>query len=322
MRNCCLFQRILFVVFSLQSITTFAIDRQEPPRRAKPPHWSPEVLDTFFDDAREQLVGKRPEKQIAKVDASDSTGKPEAAARFQWSQWIDADVLVTEIKRLQKTLAADLKSPGQFKSGGFKQCRLDFSMLAVLFAVVHQYDEEVRWQRDAAALRDRFARTGLNCKVASDGAIRDGAIGDGAFAEAISRRDQLEALIRGNRSRMDKPADPEGWDKVADLPVLMQRMELSHEERISPQLGSSQVFRKGAKEVHHEAQLLAMLAEIISREGYEYWDDDAYAQYARQLRDAAVDLGRASSEQNYGLAREAAGRVGQACSGCHEDYRG
>src|SRR5262245_34585889 len=71
-------------------------------KRARPPKWSADVSGTFFDDAREKLVGPRPEyEQTATVDASmgpDSARSTTAAG--DWSKLIDAETVETEIKRL------------------------------------------------------------------------------------------------------------------------------------------------------------------------------------------------------------------------------
>jgi len=293
--------------------TVVVADRSAPPRAPRP-LWPQEVVDTFFVDARTQLVGKRPEKR--RTSAAE-TGNPTAPSHrpqdhvFAWSQLVDGDTLETEIKRIALRLRTDLKSPATFQSGGFKQCRREFSMLAVLFAVIDQFDQDVRWQRDAAALRDKFAQSGFHCKVASED----------TYAEAKNRRDLLVDLLRGNHHRLLKPDTPEGASQVADRSVLMQWMERSQKERISVNMGNSSLFRRQAATVGHEAQLLAMLAEWISRPGYEYWDDDPYSRQTHQLRSAATELNAASQVPDYGRARRAAGRVGQACSNCHEDYR-
>ena len=134
------------------------------------------MIDTFFVDAREHLVGKRPDASRAPAAGTGNTAATShhpIDGSFAWSQLVDSDTLETEIKRIALSLQANLKSPSLYQSGGFGQCRRDFSMLAVLFAVIHQFDEDVRWKRDAAALRDRFARSGFHCKVASEDAFAE-----------------------------------------------------------------------------------------------------------------------------------------------------
>ena len=65
-----------------------------------------------------------------------------------------------------------------------------------------------------------------------------------------------------------------------------------------------------------------MLAAIIDREEFEYWDDENFQQHSSDLRAASRELSRAAADANYDVARAAAGKAGQACSACHEGYRG
>ena len=65
-----------------------------------------------------------------------------------------------------------------------------------------------------------------------------------------------------------------------------------------------------------------MLAAIIDCEEFEYWDDENFQQHSGNLRAASRELSRAAAEANYDAARAAAGKAGQACSACHEGYRG
>jgi cytochrome c556 len=60
----------------------------------------------------------------------------------------------------------------------------------------------------------------------------------------------------------------------------------------------------------------------MQREEYEYWDDAGFQELAAELRAATTELTNAAAEANYEAARAAAGRTGQACSQCHEGYRG
>ena len=153
------------------------------------------MLDAFFPDAREKLVGTRPDYQ--KVKAIVAAGRnPDQSQSAQakgdgWSKLIDAETIETEIKRLAPEVAKATTTPSEFKGGAFKECRRHFSVLAALFAVDAEYDGEVRWQDAAPALRDSFARAGHNCKAASDQ----------TYQEATQRKQDLADLIAGNRPK-------------------------------------------------------------------------------------------------------------------------
>lgn len=291
----------------------------EPQKRARPPKWSADVLDAFFPDARAKLVGTRPDYEKANAvagaaPAPDETGAPAPAGAPTgngWSKLIDAETIETEIKRLAQEVAKDVTTPAPFKGGGFKDCRRQFSVLAALFAVAAEYDGEVRWKDSAPLLRDVFARAGHNCKVGTDQ----------SFQEATQRKQNLADLIAGNRPKTSDAERKADWAQVADRPPLMQRMNIAQQDRLQKWLSSKEEFAAHREEVQHESQLIATIADIIGREGFEYWDDDTYAQFARDLKQSASDISAAVELDNFEQARQAIGKASKSCANCHEGYR-
>ncbi|HEX2476628.1 MAG TPA: hypothetical protein VHK01_17880, partial [Lacipirellulaceae bacterium] len=128
-------------LFVPQGIGVFAADRSQRPKRARPPKWSADVLDVFFEDAREKLEGERPD-YAAKSAIATSQSPPSSQGNvapdpsaFAWSKLIDAETLETEIKRLAQAVAQETRSPTEFKGGTYQACRRHFSVLATLFAI-------------------------------------------------------------------------------------------------------------------------------------------------------------------------------------------
>ena len=289
-----------------------------PVKRARPPKWSNDVRDVFFDDARDKLVGPRPDYGSATTIAShvndaattpsDTQAPPTGAT---WSKRIDPETIEAEIKRLAQAVEGDVATASKFKGGAYKDCRRHFSVLAVLFAVAAEYDGAVRWSDAAPALRDLFARAGYNCKVGTDQ----------TYQESLERSQDLAELIRGSRPQVPSVERVADWSQVTDRPPLMQRIELAHQDRLTKWLANERQFAQHREEVRHEAQLVAVFADVIGREGFEYWDDEQYAQYARELRQAASDIAAAVELENYEQARQAVGRATMACTNCHEGYR-
>lgn len=290
-----------------------------PPKRARPPKWSPDVLDAFFPDARTKLVGERPAYEQATVVASSQApsvpGTPAAAnavpAGSGWSKLIDVETIETEIKRLAQDVAKDVTAPAPFKGGGYKDCRRHFSVLAALFGVAAEYDGDVRWKDGAASLRDLFSRAGRNCKVGTDQ----------TYQEATQRKQDLADLIGGNRA---KPTDAESkadWSQVTDRPPLMQRLNIAQLDRLQKWLAAKGDFTAHRDDIKHEAQLAATIADIITHEGFEYADDDTYTGYANDLKQAASDIAAAVDLDNFDQARAAYGKTAKSCANCHEGYR-
>lgn len=296
-----------------------AVEKRAPAKRARPPKWPAEVVDTFFPDARDALVGPRPDyaaraAAVTKADTTAAGGSPggSESTKVAWSKVIDADTIETEIKRLAQAVAQDVATPSDFKGGKFEDCRRHFTTLAMLFAVAAEYDGTVRWQDASAGLRDLFARAGHNCKVGTDA----------TFRESTERKQDLADLVAGARPQLPPAERTAEWAQVADRPPLMQRLEIAHEEGLTKWLANEREFSQHRDEVRHEAQLVALIADVMSREGFEFWDDDQYAACARELKQAATIVATSAEQNDFAKVRAAASRMTKACADCHEGYRG
>jgi hypothetical protein len=182
----------------------------------------------------------------------------------------------------------------------------------VLFGTAADYDKPVRWKDSAAGLAELFARAGFNCKVGTDQ----------SFREAQLRDQDLAELIRGGRPNAPTANPDAGWDSLADRSPLMVRMEQALNERMNPNMSDARTFERNAEDLAHEAQVLALLGELVTRDGMADAGDDTYDGYAHQLRDAAVEFNRSVELENFDAARRALGDMSKSCSDCHGDYRG
>src|SRR5205823_9188307 len=137
----------------------------------------------FFADAfKEGLVGERPAdlgkapdgavgnalRGVPGTASSALDSGSGAALGSGWSRLISAATIEDTIKSLKQQVDKEVMTLSDFKSGGNKLARRDYSLLAMLFAIASEYDGDVRWKKDAAATRDAFARSAANFKVATD----------------------------------------------------------------------------------------------------------------------------------------------------------
>jgi hypothetical protein len=270
-------------------------------------------MDVFFADPQTVLVGPRPAYKTTVVAASAAGGaKEKSASGGAWSKLISTDTLQDEIKALQPQLADDVKTLQAFLGGGNKKARQDLSQLAAEFAIVGEYDGDVRWKNQAPAARDLFAKAGYNCKAATEA----------TFREAKNRSDDLQGLVRGET--IAAPAGLEAkndWSKIANLSPLMTRLELAQRDRISAAMASAGDFKKNAEQLTHETEMVAAYAEVIARPGMENADDEKFRSFAKTLEQSALDLRQAVRNGNYDAAKTAAGVMAKTCTACHAEYR-
>jgi Cytochrome C' len=183
----------------------------------------------------------------------------------------------------------------------------------VLFAVAAQFDGDARWKDAAASFRELFSRAGFGCQAGTDESYR----------EATTCKQELADIVRGSRPQLPKAeATVADWSKVVGRPPLMQRLNIAHQERLTKWLADPATFRRNQSDVSHEAQIMAMLANVIRREAFEFSDDETFVGYADELRQAASEVSAAAADGNYDAAREAIGRATKACASCHDGYRG
>jgi len=295
------------------------------PRRATPPEFNAgQTAGTFFQDVfSEGLVGTRPDNLGDKPTVTPqpgggsptgpgpSGGGPQGGL-YAWSKIIPATVIEDEIKSIKLQVDKDVTTPSKFRSRGYKACQVHFTMLAMLFGIVGEYDGKVRWDDTATTARDAFQRAARN---SSTGSIQ-------AYNEAKARKLDLQDLVNGQKLP-GKPSAPkvEKWDEVVKLSYLMRRLETAQQARLQPWTSSANEFNSNKNDIAHEAHLAAAIAEVILRPEMDNYDDDDYRQHGLNLKKAALEAAAAARQGNAEQARVAVGQMAKACSSCHENYR-
>jgi hypothetical protein len=208
-------------------------------------------------------------------------------------------------------VAEAVASQSDFKGGGYDKAREAFSAVALSFGVIAAYDQQIRWKKDAETARDLFARVGSNCKVGTEQ----------SFNESKLRVADLETLLEGNSptARADRDDDFR-WSQVAGRPALMSRLETA-DGMLAAASASKGDFDKALERVLRDAEIVAVIGEVIQQAEYEYYDDDTYRGYASGMRDAALRVRDAAQKKDYDAARAALGELKKSCDSCHGDYR-
>ncbi len=309
-----------------------AAQRKEPSSKPTPraraisrslapaPIWRRQELDAFFPDARAHL-GPAPSEPAAPLQPAEPPPMPGARAApaaaqaaagtpaFSWSSVVEAAVLEDEVKAYARLLAAPLKNAVAFNRQ-HDEVRRHYAYLATLFSVIAQFDGEIRWKDTAASLSAALARTATNCKAASDGALRD----------AKSRLHELQDLIGGGA--VDVPPAEADEMGTLDRPSLMTRLETSIDGRLDAWTAREADFNRQRDTLRHEAQIVSLLARIITDAELDFADDETYQKHAAQLQAQARELVEAARQGDFPKAQSATNGVRQACDACHADFRG
>ena len=310
------------LIATVAPLALWAQQGTQVPRRAKPPSFdkSP-VADIFFENVLEHVSGERPQGSAVRplaggsatrLPAEGSVNGPASPGTGVWSPLISATVLEDEVKSLKLAVDETVTTPVRFQSQGFKAAHDQFALLATLFGIVAQYDGDVRWKEQAPVARDLFAHAAASATVGSTQ----------VFNEARQRKQDLQDLVSGARLTATPTESADDWSTVAERPPLMRRLEIASQTNMTPIVGSPAEFSSRRTELLHEAQIIAALAEVLQQPGMMDADDDTYAEFAAQMKQAALGIVEATRQENYEAARQSAGDVIKSCSQCHELYRG
>ena len=288
-----------------------------PANRAKLPTFdSAKTNRIFFPDVFARLDGERPANpnvKIVQAPAGGAVGDAGATGgeSYAWSKIISGVSIEDEIKAIKLATDKNITTPQDFAGRGYKEIRRDFSVLAMLFAIINEYDADVRWKRDAAAARDIFSRTASNAKAGNNN----------VYNESKKRKDELQDILNGAALAEKAESEDNNWETIADRSPLMQRLEAAQEKKLAKWTSSADAFSEEIEGILREAEIVAAIAEVLTREGMEDGDDETYAGFANLMKRSALDVVAAVKSNNAEQARKATGEIAKACSDCHDNYR-
>ena len=305
---------------------------QQRPSASKPrvehKKFAPDDINrVFFQDVFEVLIGSRPPQLDRAPPPSAATSAPPSPslsgataseqpgviASQDWPHVISAATIEDEMKAIKQLVDRDVTNPGEFRGRGYRECRRHFSIAAMLFGIIAEYDGDVRWKNTAAAARDVFARSAANAKVGSPQ----------VFNEAKLRKLDLEDILNGTSLGGAREATAANqWGSIVDRGPLMMRLETAFDERLQPFTANPGEFENQRQRLLHEAEMIAAIASVLVSPELPDGGDSTYDEHAGEMRRGALEVVRAVKANSYEQARQGAALIGQSCSNCHEGYRG
>ncbi len=318
---------LLFVtvvsIISLLSQTGFAQATRKPIRAEAPVFSTGQFDSVFFENPASQLNGSRPTfaEMAGSTAANNSTrlNAPAAASEnppsvdpHGWKELIAPNSLEDLIKAGKLRLDKIVTTPAAFKGGGFVDARTEFSLQALLFAIIESYPADVRWKSSSSEARQLFTRVAANTKIGSDQ----------VFAEAKARLLDLNDLIGGTPLvALKRDSEEIDWSNLIDRVPLMHLLDWAHQENLSKLVASEAEFKNNGDAVQRYAELIAVLGKIALGEEMPDASDDDYATLAKAMVTQAQQVSLAVKTGNADLARSAAAQIGQTCTNCHDNFQ-
>ncbi len=292
-------------------------------RAARPAYPNEQTGDVFFNDVfTEALLGARPAtagdkavpvivgsnmSQSSSVNAVSDT----ALSGSAWSTFITASILEDEIKRQQIRLSGLVTNPGQFKTRN-AEIGETFQMLAMTFAIVSQYDEQVRWKDQSVSVTTAMIESAKQAR-GTDIA---------AFENAQRTTQRLADLVRGGNFGEEVIVTAiEDWSGVVDRTALMNRLDAIVTGPLKTATSSKDGFAAETESIVHEAAIMAAVGRVLQLPAMDDADDEVYSAFATEMIAASRLISSAAIANDLEAAAIALNQISQSCVRCHADYR-
>lgn len=283
-------------------------------QRAKRPDWQ-RVTHPIIVSSQEEM--EKLISQLAESSGSPSLSSvemPQGASPTElqdaWSAWVSSESLETAVKQELRPLQDALVNPSHFAAQGFRDAQQAFRRLSVLFAVIGNYPDEMRWQASATAVSGYFHHAAQ--RLRSGGTVE--------LSHATKGRDALRDLLNGTFSVSAAQSKLE-WAQIVARVSAMRWMEELVETRMTPRIANSREFKRTAREFRQNAEILAAIATALTMHEIEGLDDTDYRSLAESFRDEVRELVKTVRTEDYEQTRVQLGKVTQSCVTCHGEFR-
>ncbi len=309
--------RYLGFTFLFLLLISPAWGQRKPERVEAPKFTSGQFGSIFFADAASMLKGERPSAQApVRLATANAVAAPAAAASttavdpLAWHNLISAASLEDLVKGSKLRLDETITTPAAFAGGGAVIARKEFSLLALLFAIIENNPGEVRWKSSATVARELMVRVAANSKIGTQQ----------VYAEARKRLADLGDLTNG--AQLSGEANSEiAWSQLIDRVPLMQLLEWAQQEHIAPYTSNPAEFEKNKEALTRYAELVSILGKATLIEEMPDAADGDYQALAGEMIAQAQQVVLAVKTGNAELARQASGKIGQSCTKCHDSFR-
>ena len=275
--------------------------------------------DVFFDNplqliANTQENAKSPVSTELPTSASKAVSTPADAGQtgtdeIPWQTLLPDDELQIEVKTLRNRLANALTNQSQYRQN-LKGIAIDGTELAALAIIAQGQNSSLSWKENSQYVREFSTQISL----AAAGLSKE------HFDKTKSAFHRLTSVLDGAipADSGDVPVN-RPLHEAASRKGLMKRIEKA-KDWLRQDVNSENKFKTQSAQVQHEAAIIAALATMISKKGYDYTLEDDYQRFARELNEGAREAANASTNDSFEKFKFAIDKINKSCTDCHGTY--
>lgn len=250
-----------------------------------------------------------PTTDSASAPPTETATSP-AAGSDTWGDLISVATIDEEVKSIRNFLNENVHSVGTFNSS-MLMIPPKAAALGAVAGIVMEHPESIPWKDDAKYIRDL-------AKKMNSATLQRGAKDQKRIEELYDAVDAT--LSRSKPAGLDEPPDSDSFAEVAEMRLLMMRMEEA-EKRLKTEAGTEGAMNEKKAMVSHEASMMAVMAKIVALPGYGYGDDAKFTGYAKEVLKASQEIKTAAESGDFAGYESALTRVSTTCSNCHSDFK-
>ncbi|MBS0203115.1 MAG: hypothetical protein JSS49_09475 [Planctomycetes bacterium] len=271
--------------------------------------------DAFFENPLEvaanadKVVGGPPASVPGDVPEK-MTEKPAAAAgALAWGDYLPAENLQSEIKKIMNRLKASMQNPGTY-NGNYKEIEADGAVIAALAAIAIDHSGEISWKANAPLIRE----FGLGLSKAAVG------LGKENYENTKVAYENLDSVFGGTiPADAPKVAPKQPFSEVADRGGLMKRIEKAR-NHLRDNINTDAKLKSESDSVQHEAMMISTLGKVVSFEDYTSADEEEYKGFVEALISGAKEANAAAKDQSFQKFTDSMNKVNKSCDQCHAQY--
>ncbi len=266
--------------------------------------------DTPAENSETPKETTTPEKTADPAPEKNMPTETAAADGDSWDALISTTALDEEVKSIRNFLQENVTTVGNFNSS-MMMIPPKAATLAALAEVARQQKESVSWKGDAAYVRNL-------AKKMNESPLQRGAKDQKRLQELFEA--MSDTLNRSKPAGLEEPPESDSFAEVADMRLLMKRME-DCEKIMKTEVASESALGSKKDLIKHEAALLGTLTKVVTLPGFGYEDDAEFKGYASEIVKASQTLKEAADGGDFSGFEAAMSTVAQACQKCHSKYK-
>ncbi len=246
-----------------------------------------------------------------KMKAADGGGSAaETTGGVDWKKIIPMPILESQVKDIRNRLTKNMQSVGTYNTS-YLELSTFTSTLAALAGIATEHPEDVGWKKNAKYIRD------LSASFSEEPLMR----GAKSYRKIQIPYEQIIDILNGS-APAGLPDSPEKkpLSDVASMGDLMKRADIAY-NWLKSNVGNANALKSEKEKAIQEAHILAAISKIITTEGYGYFDDEGFLNYANPMAEACLKMVEAANSDNYTQFDEGLSRIYKSCTECHSEYK-